>query len=365
MRGEMLKSNERRLISVLLFTLTISSLFSSDISWGDYFLEFYETTGKFRLYWNGDDEKEPLFSANDPQTSHFSIFEDGSLYLLGSSDQFKKTFNTTRDGGFFIWRSKKLIVRQEIRFVAPDSLSVSFFISNTSENSVKSGIKVLLDTVFEGDARFLFSDNGDKMIIDHEYGLQETKDFDFCISGPLQNNPSKALMVYPLAYPPDRIIVGNRNRLEKADYAFRVSENWDFSDTQNSLDDSALMLLFSPRDILPGNTTVISFALKAVDPEKTAETEEASEEDLGNIPDREEVPVSEQEGSIESVYETDSPVLMETKINFIEESLAKIGQIKSIIDSLTNPGMLSVSTLDRLDLMIEELEQLSSDESTK
>jgi len=361
----MLKGNKKRLIGVLLYVFISSVLLSAEISWGDYFLDFYDSAGKFRLYWNGNEEKEPLMSPDDPRTSHCAIFEDDDLYVLGSSDQFTNTFNTSRDGGFFIWRSEKLIVRQEIHFVAPDYLSVSFFISNTSENSVKSGVKILIDTVYEGYNRFLFSDNGEKQVVDNEYGLQEAENLDFCVAGPLDSNPLKALMVSPLAYPPDSIVVANRKRLEKADFSYRVSEGRDFSDSPESHDDSAIMLLFSPQDILPGSTIVRSFALKAIDPGESEEFADARGADGGVSPEVLEIPDTEPEKSAESVEERDSPVIMKTKINFIEESLDKIGQIKSIIDSLPNPGMLSESTLDRLDLMIEELEQLSSDENTK
>lgn len=342
--------------------MTISAFsFAVEISQNGYTVDFLETDGSLKIFWSENGVKEPLFSIEDPKSTSFSIFDDGTLYALGSFINFKKTFNSSEDGGVFIWRSKRLIVREEVKLSSPDYVSISFSISNASEEVVESGMKIVFDTIYEGVDRFNISVNGTGKVINDEFEVESLDNLDYCRSGPLGLDGQTVLEIYPLNTIPDRLVFANWSRLNKADFQYRTVEGRNFSNAPYSADDGALMLLYSPREILPGNTLVISLALKAV------KAEDIIESSTDNVSVRSNSQSFQDSGSEETVTDekndNNQSGLKAGEILFLKNALVKVGQIRDIIESLTNPGMLTDVTLDRLELLIEELEQLNVDES--
>ncbi|WP_184743051.1 hypothetical protein [Spirochaeta isovalerica] len=243
---------------------------------------------------------------------------------------------------------------------------MGFSISNASETPVNTGLKILLDTVFEAENRFLFSEDEIQNYVNSEYEVESSKSFDYCISGLIDRDRKKALMVLVQNTSPDKIVAANWSRLNEADFQYRANIGRSFTSAPYSKNDSAIMFLYFPRNLLPGNTLAVSLILRAVD---TADSQDSVSINL-----KDESPESTETQTISTtVNEVETSEASETlqqnqrggKKTFLVQSLVKIKQIRDIIDSLSNPGMLTDSTLDYLEKLMEELEKLNADESAE
>lgn len=419
-----LKINIAFLVIFLVFTVFINA---NEISYGGNKLEIRENSGRFRLYSNNNEGKEfSLLSDGDPRTSSFSVYEGNAFYTLGDTFRFKRRFSESDDGGEFTWESRKLFVVQEYSLSYEGELTISINITNTTESPIKTGLKILLDTDFEDEQRFVLSASGERKIVNSELEINDVESLEFLTSGALSDK-DKALMVYPSGTIPNRIILGNWDKLDDADYYFRTVEGRDFNNPPYSINDSAVLLLYSPRDVLPGNTLGFSLVLKIIDsvaspelipspikyveaeeipvepvvtvttgqpetagtvPEEIPEDEVADieenipdepvEEVSGEPPVEEEIssqkdpdPVPAPEIASDPVVEQEPEALEEPekliplKKDFLDQSLESIGEISDIIELLSNPGMITDSSLAQLEELIENLEKLKADENTQ
>lgn len=385
-----MKSRLLFIITAFFFSLPISS---SEITAGDYTLDLLENNGTFRFFVNTADGVVDLVSGTDPGTSGFFIYENDNFYSLGSSFRYRETYVEKDSGGVFSWNSKNLSIVQEYSINAIGELKVDLSISNKTEAPVRTGLKFLLDAAFEHEDRFAVYRKGEPQVVDSEWEALEGQMSEYWTSGILGEN-RKALKVSDFSPAPDRLIFGNWDRLVDADYYYNTVVGRNFSNPPYSINDSAVLHLYSPVDILPGNSISFSFLLKGINavdnisaliddaPEEAiataalvqeehvvveSETQQDKSEEIEEIAEAEEEVEKVQKEPIEEPVEELEPET-ETQDNTLEmltQMLETTGRISDIISLLSNPGMITDSNIKRLEELIDDLEELKLNEDTQ
>lgn len=318
------------LTKALLFILFSCALYGNVVTLGGNKLDIRESSGRFKFYSEDDKGKElSLISDGDPRTSSFSIFEDNAFYTLGDTFRFRRRFVEKDLGGIFTWESRNLKVVQEFELSYEGELKLSFNITNSSEAPLKTGLKILFDSAFEDDKRFVLSTGTDRKIINSEYEMDDAVQLEFIASGALSGK-GKGLMIYPLSPDPNRLVLGNWDILDDADYYYRSVEGRNFNNPPYSINDSAILLLYSPRDVLPGNTVGFSLVLKVIDsvespeqiPSPVKESAEAPKETVATEPSvvAESTAIEETQNEVEQEPEPSAPVPETSEEPAVEES---------------------------------------------
>lgn len=388
---------KNRLVTFLIFICLSLSLNATEITAGDYNLELLENNGTFRFSVRTADGPIDLISNTDPSTSGFYIYEKDSFYSLGSSLRYRETYVEKDLGGVFSWNSKNLSIVQEFALNSSGELKIDLTISNKTEEPLRTGLKFLLDSVFEIEHRFAVSVDGDTKPVDSEWEHSGDKTLDAWFSG-VAGDQRKALKVIPLSPEPDRLIIGNWDRLDKADFYYSTVSGRNFSNPPYSIDDSAVLHLYSPEDVLPGNSLSFSILLKAVDtvddlallnkqesvasesvavvtepvlepepePEPVAEVEEEKVEIPAEIETvKDDVAVEPVETAAADEQEEDDEPEGPGRVEKINQILETVGDISDIIALLANPGMITETNLSKLEKLIDDLEVQKINEDTE
>lgn len=337
----------------LIFFLSLS-LFALEIVVDDYKLEVFEEKGSFLFSVIKDGTEISLFSSANPGTTGFYIYENERFYSLESSRHFEETFTESENGAVISWQSDKINVLQEYTLLAGGELFVKTFISNISNSPVKVGYKVIIDTSYEEENRFVASINNEKMVINSEFENTNSNPVDFWTSGSLYFEPQ-----IPVA---DRIIFGNWDRLNKGTYDYETVLGRNFDNPPYSINDGAVLQLYNPQILEAGSSVKYSFLLRAVS---------LIEDNVNNIVDS--VDDSEAESPFDDTEEQTEPVATEDNEDEtadesisppveeqwdVDESLKKVEDIKNLIELLKNPGMITDNNLKHLETLITELELL-------
>lgn len=175
---------------LLIFLLIPVFLHSRSIESENFLLEINEESGIFRFAstaGGGDDLY--LFSDKLPETTNISIFEDDGFYLTGDSSHFELSFTGDEFGGTLESLSEKLSVSQEVHFDDTGEILVEITIRNRSETPVSSGMKFLLDNIFEKEDRFSVSDNGKITKVNKEWEDGEVRQFESFTAGSIEFIP--------------------------------------------------------------------------------------------------------------------------------------------------------------------------------
>lgn len=147
----------RRLISFLFFFLVIGFVNIFAAEYGDGRIKFIinEKTGRFSLFYMTDlhEEKfEPLFNHSNPKATFFSVSVNGKVLQLDNSFKFKISLDKDAMEPTVVYDSPSLQINQTFSFLrtvrapAPNGVEISFNITNKSEELIKLGLRMLLDT---------------------------------------------------------------------------------------------------------------------------------------------------------------------------------------------------------------------------
>lgn len=341
---------------IILFLFFSFSLFPKTVESENYRLEINENTGIFRFAStvNGD-EYLYLFSDKTPETTSISVFEDKSFYPIGDSSHFQLTFTGDEYGGIILAKSDKLSVQEEIHFVGKGVVKIELSIKNTSQAVVRSGLKFLLDNCFEVNDRFLIDHQGTISKVNSEWEDENVQQ--------LNSWTATHIEFTPIDKNPERLITGNWQRLNEAGYSFGAVPGRNFNNHPYGRNDSAILHLYGPEDILPGNSLHYAFQLKAVGFNEQPENTEspAIEEKTKEQP----IETPETETEVQKPQEEKTDISSDKTDDSITQSLETIGKISTIIDMLYKPGMVTDSNMDTLEDLIKDLEEKKSDENTQ
>jgi len=373
-----------------------------------------ERSGRFKFFKkNNDDKFISLFSDSDSRTSTFSIFENDGFYNLGDTFRYKKNFTELEDGGIFHWTSKELFIEQKFSLDTDGFLEISFLITNISTASKSVGMKFILDTDYENEDHFYLMSENTGQVIESEFEIDNPEKIQYWTSA-ARNTKGAALMSIYTETVPSRVIFGNWDLLDDADYYYNSVKGRAFNNPPYSINDNAVLYLYSPEDLEPQKSIKIEFLFRAIDsvenlndiifkkkevelevliideeppveeqiPEiETSETKppevielEKEEEIIPEIepepvivteevPDvippieapQVEIPAEETEKEpIEEIQITEDPVT---------EQLNNIKEIKDIIESISRPGIITEENLSELENLINKLEDIGIDEN--
>lgn len=403
-------------ISIFLFLFFSSLLFSSTVEINGYKLEIKESSGRFVFSMkNGDGEYISVFSDDDSRTSSFSIFEENGFYTLGETFRYRNHFEETSDGGIFYWTSKNLNIKQIYSLDSEGFLSINFYIMNISKDTKSVGIKLLIDTAFEQDDHFYLKQNNGSLEIETEFEVEDPDKVQYWTSG-VRNSKGASFMMIPTKRNPSRIIFGNWDLLDDADYYYRTASGRDFNNPPYSINDSAVVYFYSPDDVLSQNGLELSLCLRAIKTvenhneivfrEKSVEPEsipeivavdeeveiipepellpvvktieeaeplviEAPEEESESLKEEEAIPVTAEEPEEEIVSQEpeslepeETEVIIQLEKNqILEKKINTVSEISTIIETLSKPGIIDQNYLFELEAMINKLEEIDIDEN--
>jgi len=315
------------IIIALLFIFSPSVFYGHSVEINNYKLEIKENSGRFELSKKTESsDYVSVFSEGDLRTSSFSIYENNGFYTLGDTFRYRKYFSEKVDGGTFTWTSKELLIEQEFTLGFDGYLRIDISISNISTAPKTSGLKFLLDTGFEDEDYFYLKTAEDNRQIESEFEVENPEDVNFWTSG-VRNSKGAALMGIPSASLPSRIIFGNWDLLDDADYYYKTAAGRNFNNPPYSINDCAVLYLFSPKDILPQNSLKYSIKLRVIPsvenfdqidfeetrPEMVSDTEKINtdqntiETSAESVPQADEIKESELLSDAELAVENENP----------------------------------------------------------
>ncbi len=252
-------------ILVGLLCLPISAI-ALDYASVDYVLEISESIGRFSLYARNGDEKTALFLADDPTTSYLSVLLNGRVYRLGDSFEFRQTAGVDESGGWIEWSSSRLLVRAEIDIATTAYATLDVALTNVSEISLETGLRLVLDTYLGEGAEHFRTPDGP---VDRETDLSPVPDY-------LLSGRSDGVELYLLfraagATTPDRIVLANWKRINDAGWNYTVNTKRNFSLIPYSINDSAVSLYYNPETLGRGATRTVRFVFSSSLPAAAAE----------------------------------------------------------------------------------------------
>lgn len=390
-----MKIFQNRLL-ILIYLLLSSFLFSSTIEINGYKLDIKENSGRFEFFMkNEKGDYIPVFSNEDSRTSKFDIYENKGFYTLGDTFRYRGDYLETSDGGIFIWRSKDLLIKQALTLDGGGFLRIDFLITNISSRPKSVGMKYLMDTTFEKEDYFYLEQSHRTMEIRSEYEIEDPHNVQYWTSG-VKNSTGASLMMIPTEHSVSRIIFGNWERLDNADYDYRTAFGREFNNPPYSINDSAVLYLFSPSHVVPQKSIEFSLCLRAIktveqysdiefkervivkesEPERlhaaaknevTHETIHFVEKARETVPDA--LSVNEEKShhtnlpevvaepviKVEAEISTPEKVLETHKL--VEKQLIVISEIRKIIETLSKPGIIDQYNLSLLEELINKLEE--------
>lgn len=349
---------------ILIGMISVLPAFSLEYEENGLRLNLNEENGNFRLSDIQNVESVVyFFSDSDPSTSGLYIYEDNEFYSLSASLRYKGTFSPMENGGVYTWTSKKLAVIEKITLETDGFLHMETSITNISEVSVRSGLKLLIDTSSRENT-YTYEIPGTSLPVSAEWensANDEAVQWEADIAG-----TERRLVFQSDVEGPERTIIANWDRLEDSGYSYKSVPGRNFSNAPYSINDSAVLELFGPSDILPGNSLVFSFRLGS-----PIDSVIASEDAIVQTAVSEESP--EDPAEPETLLEKTGPVEVQelpaeeqssgSHLQLIDRKLETMHQISVIMEMLSRPGMITDSNISRLEELIDELEVTDSDEN--
>ncbi|MBI9100394.1 MAG: hypothetical protein JEY91_18060, partial [Spirochaetaceae bacterium] len=400
-------------ILLLTFSLLPRFIFSSIHEINGYKLEINEKNGMFSFFKMNSNGEYISVVDDDSSNSRISIYDNNGFYALGDTFRYRRVFKETDNGGIFYWTSREITVEETIALDVDGYLKIDFSITNTSTKAKSIGLKILLDTTFESEDSFYLKQFLGDEDINSEYEVDNPENLLFWTSG-IRNDKGAALMSFATDSTPSRILFGNWDILNDADYYYRAVAGRNFNNPPYSINDAAVLYLYSPKDILPQNNLTITVVFRAVttvsnhdeiifnglsaesiivpDEKETeapvqpvsqprAQQNPITEEKVMPVketekePEVEEIPLSEDtpeivekekevpeivDGEIESSVSEKSETDVGTEL--LLKKLEIVDEIQDIIETLSLPGILWDENLSLLEDLIKKLEEIDSNE---
>lgn len=371
--------NKRLVLFAFILLCIDTQIYSTTIDYDRYKLDLNEQSSRFKLFKkNTDGDFISVISASDVRTTTFSIYENNSFYKLGDSSRFKRSFQEDESGGTFHWSSKELFIVQKYILDVNGFLEIKFIITNISTSPKSVGMKLVLDTNYENEDFYYMKEQDAYKEIKKEYEVSDPSGNFFWTSG-VRNSSGASIMGIPSTSIPSRIVFANWELLNNADYDYESVNNREFNNPPYSINDSAVMYLYDPEDLLPQNSIQISYLFRAIssvnsfneiifEKRKVIERPE-------NLSNRAPHNISNEQIIIKkTVLEgTDLPAKMDdktelfasenTKEKQISEKLETLSDIQGIIESISRPGILVESDLVQLESLINNLEEIDKNEN--
>lgn len=378
-----------KIVLLLIYIIYPVLIFSNSVEINGNKLEINENNSRFTFSTKVDSSGYiSMFSGENPRTSSISVYENNAFYTLGDSRRFHKNFKEKADGGIFTWTSNNLLIKQEYTLQYNGSLQIDISLSNISTTTIRGGLKFLLDTGFEEEDFFYVRLGSENLEVNSEFEVGDPADVQFWTSG-IKNSSGAALMGITFDSAPSRIIFGNWSLLDKADYLYKTNPNRVFNNLPYSINDAAVLYLYSPTDILPQKSLKYSIVLRSV---KTVEhynhigfennkTEiipeeivpeiqiiSAAEEELDNEGKNTSEPVDEAVALEDPSDKIEEPISESDKIELTVDSEEKssdlvnkqlniLNEIQNLIETFSKPGIIIEYNLLKLEELINKLEE--------
>ncbi len=260
-----MKRNIAALVAMVAFTVALSALEASE---GRMKIVLHESTGRFSLYYLSDIAKSryvALFLDQDPRTSVTSILIDGKAVRLGDDPSFRVSAQRTEDGAAFTFRSSQLVVVQSFIFARSpgsaivDGIRMTYSIENVSDRDLNVGLRILIDTSLGEGATNHFSTDL-KPGISSELGLSGAFAETYWMSAQSEYG-LLAIIQGEGIRKPDSVVFANWKRLNDSSWGFEANSTRNFNLLPYSINDSAVLMLYSPSRLARGVSSSYTFYL--------------------------------------------------------------------------------------------------------
>ena len=266
----------RRCIIILIFlAINLINLNAFEYIDGNIKIFINEKTGSFSLYYlNNPDTLNyvPLFNAEEPRASYFSVILDGHVHKLGQSNIFRTRLERDSEIPVITYESLNLTVTKSfapVRTISSreiNGVKISVTISNTGSRTVSAGLRILLDT-YLGEEKNENHFVTNRQIISRETLLRGASGELFWVS----RNSNYSIMgsiIDPLdenAKVPDSLHFANWRRLYNVPWTLSYIPNRSLDYRPYSMQDSAVCYFYDPAQLDPGESFVYTIYLSTED----------------------------------------------------------------------------------------------------
>jgi len=259
----------KRCIAALAALVTCSMATAAlEVSEGRMKVVLHESTGRFSLYYLADIAKSrytALFLDQDPRTSVTSVLIDGKAFRLGDDPSFRVSAQRIDGGASFTFRSSQLAIVQSFLFsrspgsAIVDGIKLSYSIENVSDRDLTVGLRVLIDTSLGESASSHFSTDV-RPAISSELGLSGSFADTYWISAQSETGLLAKIQGEGIRKP-DSVVFANWKRLNDSSWSFDANTTRNFNLLPYSINDSAVLMLYSPAKLSRASSSVYAFYL--------------------------------------------------------------------------------------------------------
>ncbi len=259
----------RQCFALLVFCFMPLSLASS-LEWADNVSKiiFHEKESVFSFFYQKEGHLLSLLDNQDEKTSFMSLLLNDREYLLEDNAFFNQYTEEISRGIRVHWNNNGIHVSMEI-IAAPEisGFKVKLMLRNLSKEKLSAGFKYLMDTFDNGKNITFLSRNGETIKRERAWFSPEIP----ASWGSQPESPG----ILPLTIIPDKekkpdmVVFANWKRLSDSGWNFKISEGRSFTLLPYSINDSAMAILFTPREIPPGEVRSISFRISSRLADKT------------------------------------------------------------------------------------------------
>ncbi len=234
---------------------------------GNYHLSINEESGRFSLSYQHNRQRVPLFFSDNSHTSYLSFKYGDSVVRLGDEKQIVLSIQEFNDAVNvqYDWAN----LRIEMKFTFPGSpesgkiqgLAIDYTISNRGNKSFSSGLRQIIDTTLGESSSAHFSTAMVPAVV-REYALNPNRNESSIVS----SNEQIGLEFFLSsggATPPRKVVAANWKRLNESSWEYEAREDRNFNLLPFSINDSALVIYYGPRELKPRDTVTYRLIMSA------------------------------------------------------------------------------------------------------
>ncbi|MFW5684309.1 MAG: hypothetical protein ACOCZB_00085 [Spirochaetota bacterium] len=248
----------KRLFIATVVLLVAASVFGLTVDRGDLRLVLHESSARFSLFArvgtdSTDGEWLPLFLAEDPRTSTLDILEGNRIHRMGDSGNFTQDAEELEEGARFIWVSPTLRVVQAFRFTRGvtsenyDAVEMTVTVTNTGEEPVLTGVRVLLDTYLgERSNTHFVTPALDQIVRESRLEPGPVNRYVASVETASASHGLQVMLQAEGITPPEAALVANWKRLIDSSWEYEINNTRNFNRLPYSINDSALLLTYEP-----------------------------------------------------------------------------------------------------------------------
>ncbi len=251
----------RRAVPTILILLVTVAAGALEVSRGDIRLTLHENSARFSIDLLIDGEWVSLLYPDDPRTSALDVREDNRVHRMGDSGRFRQFVVQREEEVGFVWTSATLRVEQLFRFTRgrtanrTDALQVVVTVTNTGEHALSTAVRLLLDT-YLGERSNVHFATPTTPRFNREARLDPGPGVPYVTSTPdAGSGYGLQLMLFGEGVTPaEEAVLANWKRLTDSAWGYAADENRNFNRLPYSINDSAILVLYTDERIEPGQS---------------------------------------------------------------------------------------------------------------